>query len=1200
MTADERKVTGMVKELYRIEKFLSESSFEGNENSLELEQTRLELFVKPNETLSGQIYLASVRQSPVHCFFCSNHYRMHCITTEFTAKEGIFKYKFDAYGLEPGDVVEGEITILSNVGEYPLPFLVTVGHACDNTDRDSIRNLFHFTNLARTNFDEAVRLFYEEDFETLFTGHDRQYYGLYRGLSANKGNAHNVDQFLIAIHKKQENTYEINDRALLLSEADIIKENEFEIRRNGWGYTHLTVEVVGGFLETDKLILTSEDFKQDVCRFQFRINVERLRDGRNLGKFIFHAQQESVTCDIAIHMPVVMERQLLQRKEYNTCMAHLMRLYVEYRTNGKKSEECLSQMEHIIDQINSQGGRNVRGRLLQTHVLLEMERENEARWILSHVDQIMDRGEVSVSAYAYYLYLTACLEHEESTSQQVASELLDIVHDEPMEFLPVCFYLRLMRFAKSASIRKLAVYEEYYYKGTNSPILYLDAWEVLKEGMAYLTKLGEFEIAVIRFAMKYGMFTQDAAKQVNHLAKRRHEMSQAMYYMLMKSYELFPDDETLNVLCGLMIRMGYHAKEHFPWYAKAVERELRITTLYEYYFMSMDMKQAKLPPQIVLMYFSYDCRLDDGRKAFLYRLIIEHRAQIRPIFNQYAPKIEQFTWEMLKKEIINENLTVLYRFLLNEDANLEKALPYLLKLAFYHQISVKGKFEQVILIEDKLEAQKSVRLEHGHAFISCISNDYTILLEDAHGNRYFDPALFTDSKLMATEKIAMKLQRQGEDSIEFLLYSVEVARDIDLNEKKYWPYYERLALSEEVEKVYRQKIYSELLQTYYENDAMDALKKLLERFDFAHAKKRMRAQAVRYLIATMQDEKAFSVLYDYGFEEVFPKALTRLIDRSLEEKAGEMGCDEKLLALTYHTFLEGKYTPGMLEYLCQHYWGSIRQMRDIFLSAVRFDIDASFISERIIEVALFDHGYIAQLEDVFVYYEQHAKQRRESVVRRYIQQMAYDYFVNRHVGQKAVFGAIERYLREDNELAEICQIAYLSYMASECKEYSSLQKKLIERLVRRFVYKKQYVPFMERFVSFIPWLSMYAKWTYIVYRTRPHTKVILHYIKNQEGEEYNVVQMTDFGGGYYCQKFLLLFGESIQYYFVETDGEQEKLTESGYIEKSDIMEDENESRFSMLNDLMMSISLEDQITRKALTQEYLRKERLIKLLFHEI
>ena len=64
-------------------------------------------------------------------------------------------------------------------------------------------NLFQFTNLARNSWEEAVKLFYSPDFLRVLGGQDRKYRNLYKGLSRDPGNVHNVEEFLISVHKKQ-------------------------------------------------------------------------------------------------------------------------------------------------------------------------------------------------------------------------------------------------------------------------------------------------------------------------------------------------------------------------------------------------------------------------------------------------------------------------------------------------------------------------------------------------------------------------------------------------------------------------------------------------------------------------------------------------------------------------------------------------------------------------------------------------------------------------------------------------------------------------------------------------------------------------------------------------------------------------------------------------------------------------------------
>ena len=62
-----------------------------------------------------------------------------------------------------------------------------------------IKNLFHFANLAKTDWREAVDLFYSSEFISLFDGTEGSYESLYRGLSEIPGNEQNVEEFLISI-----------------------------------------------------------------------------------------------------------------------------------------------------------------------------------------------------------------------------------------------------------------------------------------------------------------------------------------------------------------------------------------------------------------------------------------------------------------------------------------------------------------------------------------------------------------------------------------------------------------------------------------------------------------------------------------------------------------------------------------------------------------------------------------------------------------------------------------------------------------------------------------------------------------------------------------------------------------------------------------------------------------------------------------
>ena len=93
--------------------------------------------------------------------------------------------------------------------------------------------------------------------------------------------------------------------------------------------------------------------------------------------------------------------------------------------------------------------------------------------------------------------------------------------------------------------------------------------------------------------------------------------------------------------------------------------------------------------------------------------------------------------------------------------------------------------------------------------------------------------------------------------------------------------------------------------------------------------------------------------------------------------------------------------------------------------------------------------------------------------------------------------------------------------------------------------------------------------------------------------------MQEVCAGYYCHKFVLFFGERLQYYFMEQQGEEPKLTESGYLEKSDMTDEDAESRYGLLNDIIMCEALGDDRTRRELLRTYEEKSLLSEALFGE-
>lgn len=132
-----------------------------------------------------------------------------------------------------------------------------------------------------------------------------------------------------------------------------------------------------------------------------------------------------------------------------------------------------------------------------------------------------------------------------------------------------------------------------------------------------------------------------------------------------------------------MIRNELIGPEYAGLYEKGILRGLRITRLYEFYIESLDKKELKRLPQIVLRYFTYESSLSTKSKAYLYADILKNHSSSREIMNTYAPQIERFAYGQMKKGYIDPYLEVIYGWLFQNVGVNEETAPFLVKILIY-------------------------------------------------------------------------------------------------------------------------------------------------------------------------------------------------------------------------------------------------------------------------------------------------------------------------------------------------------------------------------------------------------------------------------------------------------------------------------------------------------------------------------------
>ena len=106
----------------------------------------------------------------------------------------------------------------------------------------------------------------------------------------------------------------------------------------------------------------------------------------------------------------------------------------------------------------------------------------------------------------------------------------------------------------------------------------------------------------------------------------------------------------------------------------------------------------------------------------------------------------------------------------------------------------------------------------------------------------------------------------------------------------------------------------------------------------------------------------------------------------------------------------------------------------------------------------------------------------------------------------------------------------------------------------------------------------------------------LHYsldTEEKEQLEYRIEKMEHIYEGIYGKQMILFYGEKLQYYISEENESGTGLTESDAVSISHWNSIGRDSRYDMLNDMCVSVEMQDEQTLAELMEQYLKKQKLV-------
>lgn len=1180
-----------------IEEILN-GKFNFDNGSLDFSCPRVEIALHADETAEGSFTVYGPVGRMTEGYVVSSDLRMECVTQSFSGSQDEIQYRFDAHGMEEGEEVKGAFNIISNQGEYYLPFSVSVVPKVVVSSLGNIRNLFHFTNLAKSNWEEAVKLFYSEEFKEVFTGNDSQHYAAYQGLSAVRGNEHNVEEFLQEINKKRPVEYIPEEPEVKIEDPLVNTRYALVINRNGWGYTHLRIGTEGDFLRVEESVVTDSSFLGNIYRVYYYIDYERLHAGNNYGCILLMQEHKTIRVPVTVVLHLSGRKALGIHREKSRLTVEIMEYYQAFRLKKISTKTWMTETGKLLSRLVELDDRDITIKLFQAQILLTEERNNEAKWMIEKQEErVLACREEFPELWCYYLYLTTLYSKDDEYVDDVAAEVAEVYERNRGNWRIAWLLLYLSEEYVTNAVRKWELLEELFRNRCTSPVIYIEAWNLLRANPSMLMKLEAFEQQVLYYAVKRDLMKDEIMLQIIYLAQKQKTYSDGIFRILKGCYEKKQDNDVLHAICTLLIKGNRCGEAYFEWYRAGVEQNLRITRLYEYYMMSVPRNFDGPLPKIVLMYFAYQSDLRYEITAYLYAYVYRHREEIPDIYVNYAASIERFVTEQLGRGRINKDLAYLYRNMISLPMIDEESAGQLATLLFMRNVKVDSdQIREVILVYPYGVGEEVYPVVSGRAQIPVYDSACKILFGDGTGNRYTVSVAYQADRLISPAKLALMISPFVRDHLGYAVYACFDYQNTVTVQEDNADLFARLVESDRIRECVKREIRMMLVRFYYEKDRMRELDEYLTCLTPEDVTRHDRKEIIRYMITRGMYEEAYRWVRRYGPYGVEAKTLVKLCSRLLDEE--QVQEDPVMTGVLLYVVKKGKYDENVLNYLLRYFSGSIKDMRDVWKAAADFGMDTYMLCERMLVQMLYTGAHVGEKMEIFRTYSKGGG--NEELLAAFLSQCCYDYAIGEQITEPYIFRNVLQLYQDGVSLHLVCKIACLEYYAENKEEQDEKVRRICSEFLRELVDEHIVLPVYKEYQGYIPQMDAYQDKTMVEYRAKAGSKAVIHYVIQSENgaeNEYCKEEMKNMFAGICVKEFILFFGERLQFYITEEVDGSEQLTKSGTINKSDIGQDNFESRFTVLNDIMIGKTLHDYDTVDDLLGEYYRQDYMTDAVF---
>ena len=532
------------------------------------------------------------------------------------------------------------------------------------------------------------------------------------------------------------------------------------------------------------------------------------------------------------------------------------------------------------------------------------------------------------------------------------------------------------------------------------------------------------------------------------------------------------------------------------------------------------------------------------------------------------------------------------------DSRVARVLPGILKSCRIRCGDSRMKY--VIVRYEELEDEEAFLLENQTAYVPLFSERSVLLFQDAYGNRYLDVKHWKVSVMDRPELLAQCYEVYPDHPMLKLSECRDIVnRGVETDDQA--ALLEEIVTQMHLSPVFEGRLMQAVTDYYCRKASEDKDGDgvfncaYLVQIDKKHMAARQRQQICETLISQNYMREAYNMIRDYGSQYISTPRLMKLCTKTILMNLFDQ--DDLLLGLSHQVFCQGCYDSVILDYLCEHFNGTVSQMYEVLIQGVREHVETYDLEERLLGQMLFT-GCCDQMDSVFELYMKR-KTTKEMVVKAYFTQKSVQYFLEEKDMDQRVFEYLKQAVGNTFDKDRMPTI----YLLALTRYFSTLDKveagdaELLKTMTSLLLEEGLVFPYTRELSKHIPVPEDIMDKAMVEYRGKKdaHPELQVRILPEETG--YHSEDIRRVYQGIFVKQKVLFEGETMEYRIYDYLDGHRRLAAEGQVECDHKLEGKENSRFACLNEMGAAIKDRDDSRLLNAMEDYLKKSAALGRLF---